>query len=157
MALLSSHSSVNLEESAAVMTRYLRAMQSQDFSVGEQSFTASYYEYHRITSGNYRYVGLTKDAALACANACRAALEHASISQVVVYQNGAVTVTDGGELSIMAGDISVTREAGSMWSVEVSLNEDVTLLSTERFATQEAMADFFDEKIGSDGWGYFPK
>ncbi len=165
MALLVEYGETNREESTAIVTRYTRTLKSQDVTAKVPSYQGSsetvdhavsvgWYEYHRLTSGSYRYVGMTKAAALACAEELRAVLEHAGISQKVKSGDGIVMIEDGGELSILAGDVNVTREAGSMWQVNVNLNEDVVLYSTARYATQAAIQSFFNSKVSSNNWEY---
>ncbi len=155
MSLFTTASDANLDESAAVWTRYTRTRQSEDKSESDgPTISIPYYEYHRITSGSYRYVGMTKTAALETAARLRDILEHRTLSQRLEFYGVSVVIMDQGFSSVFGGDIAIQRDGGEMWSVSVSLNEDITLFDRNEHGTQSAMEVFFNGKLGCNTWSY---
>lgn len=146
MGLLTSWSSLNRVISQDKTVRYSRRK-----VYGEWSYLSAVsvittldhaYEYHRICTKQYRYVGMDRATAGACAAAM---ISKYTRSTKESQWNGsgvaAGTFTDESAGVIPMADVAIIHEEGCMYSVQVSVNEDDTKMRVGALTPSSLFAD----------------
>lgn len=134
MALLTTWTAANRVITTEKVITYSRSKIYGSWRWGEAiiyTFNEAW-EYHRYCTKTYSYVGLTKEAAMACATAM---VEYYTRSTKVSYfastgpTAGSFLPEDGG--TVCMADVSPRMTAGGMWQVDISVREDDARLSRD--------------------------
>lgn len=138
MSLFRTYGSFNRVVSEELSTKWEReTILKEESDVG-----AAYYKYKRIRSKKYSYIGMTRSAAIACANDLNAMLTRYICPYV--WDNDAKywkreTATNDKLIAVNAGHATPNHEEGDDWSVSVDINEVIVInyrpvsdLQTER-------------------------
>ena len=144
MGLLTSWGAANRVIDQDLGITYSRQRVYQDYTyvygVAELITIHSVWEYHRRATKSYRYVGMDRDTA----NACAAAMvtKYTRTTKVSDWNGsgehaGTFSDIDGG--AIPMAEIAVVHVAGCMYEVHVTVNEDDVRLSVAIVANPETL------------------
>lgn len=144
MALLTTYTDANKVEDTTLQIVYTRRKIYGSWSSSSLSVTTTHtqaWEYTRRASQSYRYVGMTKSAAEACAAALVALYTRATKVSEWDTTEGSLTY---GQFKHVAGgdvpmaDVTPQHDGGEMWSVVVNLHEEdsrTSLSASESFSS----------------------
>ena len=132
MGLLTTYGAHNRVEEQSLNVRYSKIRISGMWSWESISLSGSYtymWECHRYATKSFRYVGMNK----ATANACAAELKTALTRSIRVSLwngdvNGGSWSRENGGTNLMS-DVTVNHVAGNMYEVQVNVNEDDVMLA----------------------------
>ena len=136
MGLLTSWGAANRVIDQGLVKTYSRQRVYQDYTyvygVAELITIHSVWEYHRRATKSYRYVGMDRDTANACAEAMVA--KYTRTTKVSDWNGsgelaGTFSEIDGGNIPM--AEIAVVHVAGCMYEVHVTVNEDDMRLRVE--------------------------
>lgn len=133
MALLNSYSDRNRVVSEGLSIRYAQRIETVSTARG----TAVYYEASRYATKRYAYVGMTEEAAAACAAAKRSKYTRVCYK---TYRIGDGIYTPG--VVECSAEVSLRNDDGS-WSVEISVSETDIRLTASQLTTADALATLF--------------
>ena len=129
MGLLTSYGEANRVIDQDLVKTYSRQRVYQDYTyvygIAELITIHSVWEYHRRATKSYRYVGMDRDTANACAAAMVTKYTRATkISDwnATGEHAGTFSDIDGGAISM--AEVAVVHVAGCMYEVHVTVNED---------------------------------
>lgn len=146
MALLNTASDVNRVIDTDLHVTYARRAIYGTWTKVTLNVTTTYtkaWEYSRVAVKTYRYVGLTKSAALAKVQELDSLYTRATKVSEWNGEDGEFEHVDGGD--VLMAELVPQHEDGGMWSVVISVNEQDTRTSlspnesfTALFATENA-------------------
>ena len=144
MGLLTSWGAANRVIDQDLVKTYSRQLVYQDYTyvygIAELITIHSVWEYHRRATKSYRYVGMDRDTANACAAAMVAKYTRATkISDwnATGEHAGTFSDVDGGDIPM--AEVAVVHVAGCMYEVHVTVNEDDTKTRTNIVANLETL------------------
>ena len=124
MGLLDTYTSANRVVDTALAVNYARRIVFGTWVYVSLNVTTTYtqaWEYTRTATKTFRYVGMDKTTAESCAADLRALFTRSTKTTVWNGNTGAFDTGDAGD--ILMADIVCQHEAGGMWTVTVSVNE----------------------------------
>jgi len=129
MGLLTSYGEANRVIDQDLVKTYSRQRVYQDYTyvygIAEIITIHSVWEYHRRATKSYRYVGMDRDTANACAAAMVTKYTRATkISDWNATGELAGTFSDVDGGAIPMAEVAVVHVAGCMYEVHVTVNED---------------------------------
>lgn len=124
-ALIDAYSSANrvVDTDLAVTYTKTKVYGQWTYSISPTATETRYeaWSYIRAANKSYRYVGMTKAAADACANAMRSKYQRTAYSSVL--SDSLREFVDEVSGSVPMADVAVQRVAGGMWEVVVNVHE----------------------------------
>ena len=144
MGLLTSWGAANRVIDQDLVKTYSRQRVYQDYTyvygVAQLITIHSVWEYHRRATKSYRYVGMDRDTANACAAAM--ATKYTRATKVSDWNGsgelaGTFSEIDGG--TIPMAEVAVVHVAGCMYEVHITVNEDDMRLRVEIVANPETL------------------
>lgn len=144
MGLLTSYGAANRVIDQDLGITYSRQRVFQDYTyvygIAELITIHSVWEYHRRATKSYRYVGMDRDTANACAAAMVTKYTRATkISDWNATGEHAGTFSDIDGGAIPMAEVAVVHVAGCMYEVHVTVNEDDVRLRVEIVANPETL------------------
>ena len=144
MGLLTSWGAANRVIDQDLVKTYSRQRVYQDYTyvygVAQLITIHSVWEYHRRATKSYRYVGMDRDTANACAEAM--VTKYTRTTKVSDWNAtgehaGTFSDIDGG--AIPMAEVAVVHVAGCMYEVHITVNEDDVRLSVAIVANPETL------------------
>lgn len=127
MGLLAALTGANMIVESALQVRYSGTCNRQAFSFEDDGEAASYerniWEFHRYATGAWKWVGLSKEAALNGQKIKVAQYTRRKRVSTIVRQNGAPVMDRVNTIECTA-NIVARQTSGSMWELSLSVNED---------------------------------
>ena len=114
MALLNSASFDNLVVHSALSIRY---------AITSKTDTDEW-EVHRYTTKSFSFVGLTESAARSVANTLATSSSQGLLRDFYIWKKGDDDKMEKMRVQMMTDEVAAVHDEGSMWRVDVNVNED---------------------------------
>lgn len=123
MGLFQTLSAANMATQTGLTVRYNINRRTATYMSGDTETEYTYYEYVRTAAKRYKYVGLTKAAALNGAQTKMGKYTRSYSVAVVPAHNATATDVFGAAVTKCTVGIQPVHESGNMWSLEISVDE----------------------------------
>lgn len=123
--MLSTYTSANRVVSVGLLTQYRRVYDAD-------SYDQPFWQYTRIRTKAYSYVGLSESAAKACAEAMQA--YYTRTFPMYEWKFGRWQVKAGASYQDCVAEVGYQHDEGHLWHVDVQVNEQAIIYSPDVIA-----------------------